>query len=221
MRHVLVAASLAFLAPSAPRAEGSFASRFTVSLRAGYALPAGSSHADPSSGEDEALSDAFGSQIPLQIEVAYRLTERFAAGAYASYGFDQVGRAVRAACSGVPATCSAATARVGVQAFYLPGEVLPRLSPWFALGAGWEWSEYSRPGALVVTFGGPEIASVQAGADWRAARWLSLGPYLQGAVGRFLSVEQSAPPPYGSQAVDVAHRLHGWLGLGLRGTIHF
>ncbi len=218
MRKALAALSLAILVPAAARPQEEAGSRFTVGLRLGFAMAAGTAFADPASGHGYRLADGFRSQIPIQLEGAYRLNERIALGAYASYGFDSVGHEVKAVCDAVPASCSARTIRAGVQGFYRLPEVRPGMSPWFGLGVGWEWSSYSGSG-LTETFGGPEIAILQAGADWRVGRNATLGPWLQAAIGWYSSIEQSAPAPYGSTSVDFDARIHAWLGLGVRGTV--
>lgn len=220
MSKVLVALSLTILVPAAARAQRTSPSRFEVGLRLGWAGPVGSAYADRASGRALSLSDGFRSQVPIQVEAGYRLTDRITAGAYASYGFDSVGRAVKVACDAVPTSCSARTIRVGAQGSYRLADIRRSLSAWLGLGVGWEWSTFSRSRALDVTFSGPEIVSLQAGADWRAGPKISLGPFFQASVGRFWSIDQSAVAPVGSSSVDLDTRTHAWLGLGLRGTIH-
>lgn len=206
--------------PPSPETTPGIARRFAIAVRAGYHMPVGAAYADPSTGEDLPLSGAFASQVPIQLEVSYALSGRFSVGAYASWGFDSVGRTVKTACDSVPASCSASTLRAGVEGFWSPGELRPGLSTWLGLGIGWEWSQFARSSALTETFSGPEIASLQAGVDKRFGRRYSLGPYVQLAAGRFLSLEQRAPMPFGSSNVDIAARFHAWFGFGLRGTIH-
>lgn len=219
MRKAALALSLAILVPAAAAADEGPGTRFTVGLRAGYALAVGSAYADPATGHSYSLSDAIRSQVPVQVEAAYRLTERIAAGAYVSYGFDFIGRTVKSVCADAAMSCSASTIRVGVQGSFRPGSVGPGLSPWLGLGVGWEWSKYSQSGALEESFSGPEVVSLQAGADWRAGRRASVGPYVQVSVGRFGKLEQSAPAPFGSQEIDIDARFHAWIGFGLRGMI--
>jgi hypothetical protein len=83
----------------------------TIGLRVGYALPSGDLQ------KDLKLSDQISSQVPIQLDLMYRLTPQASAGVYVSYGFDQVAQALKDRSTlmlGPGASYSATTLRAGV-----------------------------------------------------------------------------------------------------------
>ncbi len=220
MRNVLAMAILAVLAPGPARArEEGAPRRVTAGVRTGFGTSAGSAYADGKSGIAYSMAGAFSSQVPFQLDVAFRPTEWISVGGYASYGFDVVGSAVKATCANAGKACTAHTARLGVQVFYRVGKIERRFDPWVAVGLGWEWSTYEQAGGFSASFSGPEVPSLEAGVEYEATPRMTIGPWVQLAVGRFTRVETSAPAPYGTSTVDAEPRFHEWVAIGIRGTL--
>jgi outer membrane protein W len=204
MRRALSVVALGLLlAPAAPRAQ------VAVGLRLGYAFSQG----DIAKGAP--MSDETESQVPIQIDLTYRVTDRISAGAYGSYGFARLDSALCP--SGV--SCTANVVRVGVEAFYAfesPGQ---RLSPWVGAGIGWERSYASQQGGGrrdEAIYSGLELLNLQVGADYRLAERVQAGPFVMMSVGRYsrLDVRTSAARISGS-IDDPA--FHEWFALGIRG----
>src|SRR5574340_291105 len=118
---MLVAMLAAVALPTAGHAQ------FTLGFRLGYAPAMGDAYefkgtGDPTvDGTSAKMSDGVSSQIPLQIEAAYRITPQIAAGVYGSYGFADGGptymtsAAGQDVCSVNGVDCSASTYRLGLQ----------------------------------------------------------------------------------------------------------
>jgi hypothetical protein len=197
------------LAPSA-RAQ------VAIDVKAGYALPTGNvaSESTASSYWKGALSTFVSGAVPLEIAVRYRFTPKFSAGIYFQYA-----PAFTAASICRPEfSCSASNVRVGAEAVYgfLPDSTF---SPWVSLGSGWEWLnqtvvENGRTHANGLN--GWEWFNVQVGADWNLSKMFAAGPY----VGFFGGQYSSTTDLTGSQPIASANRqFHGWLQLGLKGTV--
>ncbi len=220
MRIPTVAVAAALLVTPA----ASFA-QLEVGARLGYASAAGDAM------KNQKLSDLVKSQIPVQLDVGYRLTPELSAGAYVSYGFAKL---ASAACpSGFE--CSARDLRVGVQGTYTLTRLATAFVPWVALGAGWERATYEVSQTVLFftakgtgKVSGWEYLNVQLGADWRASEKLWLGPYAMWSLGQFSTAKIEIPggvtlPPELQAGVANGtipdQRMHQWWGLGVRGKL--
>jgi hypothetical protein len=197
MRKLLLLGSLvAVLSPVSSRAQ------VDLGLRAGFAFGMGDAAANAK------LSDAVKWQIPIQLDALYRLTPELSLGGYGSYGFGILGDPLNDACDAVNADCSASSWRVGVQAAYALNQLRSAtLSPWVAVGTGWEWLKVESAGADT-TSNGWEYVNLQLGADYKANKQLAVGPFVQFSVGQFRKIEGNDIPDKGT---------HEWLTIGLRG----
>lgn len=200
MRKLLALAVLALL-PAVASAQ------VTLGLRVGYA---------PAMGDEQeglALKDSVESQIPVQLDVLYALTQDVAAGAYLSYGFGQVGAEDSDACARAGSDCSASSLRVGAQVAYAFREVSPRYAPWIGAGLGleWLWKETSSGGASVTLEKlGFEFLNLQGGADYKVNERFAVGPYVQVSIGQYQTFEGDGIPSKG---------IHEWLNFGVRGQL--
>jgi hypothetical protein len=163
------------------------------------------------------MSDAMSSQVPVQLDVLWRLG-RAAAGAYASWGPGQVGGT---ACAGT--TCSASVVRAGLQglwAFDPLGAV--RLVPWAGAGLGWEWASQRREGqgsTTTSTWSGAELA-LQGGAEFPIAQRFGVGPFVLLGMGRY--ARESLDTPVESGAKGIAEKgFHLWVHVGVRARVEF
>lgn len=175
----------------------------TLSLRVAYAFPLG----DYASGVG--FGDVYKGSVPLQLDAGWRLDRRWTVAAFFQYGFAWMGSNCPAG-----ADCSARDLRLGAEVLY---RILPDAHwvPWVGLGAGYEWARATRsvgPAAVDVTARGFEVADVQVGVDDQWGKSLSYGPYAAFTLGRFTT----------TTAGDLRDEaFHGWLQLGLKGTINF
>jgi len=198
MRKLLMIAALAIL-PLTAQAQ------FTLGARVGYAPAMGDADGSVS------MSDYVKSQIPLQLDLMYRVTPEVAVGGYLSYGFGQLPSDQADACDAAGLDCSATNLRLGVQATYAFTKVSPQFVPWLGAGLGLEWASQE------VSFGGGsatqdvtgfEFLNLQVGGDYKVSDQFSVGPYFMMSLGQYSSVEGNDIPEKG---------MHEWLNFGLRG----
>jgi len=193
-----------------------------IDLKAAYALPFGNIATATTVTTDRhgSLANVVSGAIPLEVAARYRFTPKFSAGIYFQYG-----PAFVAAYSCLASfSCSASSVRVGAEAVYgfLPDSTF---NPWVSVGSGWEWlnqtvdipSNGTVPASTQkLGLSGWEWVNVQVGADWNLSKMFAAGPY----VGFFGGQYSSATDSTGSHAIASANRqFHGWLQLGLKGTV--
>jgi hypothetical protein len=201
MRKLLLASILVLSLPTAA------AARPTLALRLGYELARGKA------AEGTPMSEVAKSQIPLQLDALWRFGPHFSGGVYASYGFARLDPEISDRCDALGASCSAWTARLGVQASYAFAEFSKRYTPWLGGGVGYEWVRQKISGAL----SGSETVSgwdfvLDTGFDVKVSPTISVGPYFALHFGPYTRLDGYAIP---SKAV------HEWLAFGLRGRYDF
>jgi hypothetical protein len=187
----------------------------------GYGLPFG----EMSEGSD--LGDGISGQLPLWLDVGYRLNPKLFLGAYVQYGFGFVGDAIDEGCDrSDEIDCTATDVRLGLQLHY---HIAPQsaANPWLGLGAGYEWMSLGTEAAGMeagVTLSGFEFINLQLGLDFRLARHLFAGPFVSMSVGQYDEISFDCDGPFCSELStstdgeieDTA--IHGWVVLGLRAT---
>lgn len=187
------------------------ASRAQVSLgaRVGYAYGFGDVAGDLSMG------DWVQHQIPIQVDLLYRLTPSLAIGAYGSYGFGFVGGDASDVCDAPGADCSATVWRLGAQIVY-SFAAMGQAAPWAGAGIGYEWNQLDAEdptGSVDTEFRGWEYLNLQGGVDWRVGEQLAVGPFVMISFGQYGEGEVSG---VGSGSV-ADEKWHEWLTVGLRG----
>lgn len=187
---------------------------FGASVRLGYGAPLGKLWG----GSTADLGDVFSGQVPVQVDLGYRVTPQLTLAMFGQYGVTFVGAGAGCGSNGV--RCSGSTVRGGVEALwhFLPGHAL---DPWLGFGAGYEWSTLRFQGAGAageVQLRGLEYGNVQLGADHALTPTLSVGPYAQLTFAEYSSVGGAVD---GSSTGPLAGtRTHDWLQLGIRGTFN-
>src|SRR6186997_1155864 len=129
-RAIVTAAALAgaLLVATPARAAAQPESGVELGLRIGYAFSAGHLGAPPN-GTDQPLGDYVGGQIPLWLDVGYRLNGDVYLGGFVQYGFGIVNDDRQDPCRLDNVDCSASDLRVGVMGrYHLPA--ISQLSPW-------------------------------------------------------------------------------------------
>jgi len=196
------------------------AAQVSLGLRAGYAIPGGDLQ------KNNPLKDNISSQIPLQLDVMYRVTPQAALGGYLSYGFGQVSSTLKdqtALLLGTGASYHASTFRIGLQGTYAfpQGAVVP----WLGIGSGLETAAFEvkqGPAKITGATRGWEYLNLQGGADYKVSKTVGLGIYASWAIGAFhyQSGEVSGTGAFdgssgGGLGSDSA--THNWFTIGLRG----
>jgi hypothetical protein len=214
---VAVIGCWALLAPRAAAED----TGFEAGLRVGYGIPLGSA------AEDVDLSDAVGGQVPLILDLGYRVTPNVFVGLYFQYGFAWVGGNTADLCDASGADCSAQDIRLGLEGHF---HFSPRenLDPWIGLGFGYEWAGLSVEGGntnFSTGLNGFEFINLQAGLDIRAGEHFYVGPFLTLSVGQYSEATVDCESGFcgnGNQfgaSGDIDNKaMHEWLLLGVRGA---
>jgi hypothetical protein len=195
-----------------------------LGLRLGYGVPLGSA------AENADLSDFIKGQIPIWVDLGYRITPNVMAGAYFFYGFGLVADRM---CQ-EPADCSAHDMRLGLQGQYRfspDGEI----NPWLGAGVGLEWlgnsaevSQGAMKMSLSSTLFGIQFLDLQGGVDFAVSETAGIGPFLSLSLAQFNSGSASAscsglPAGFSCNSSgtdgDINNKaLHEWLIIGARGV---
>jgi hypothetical protein len=190
--------------------------QFTVGVRISAALPMGSVSTDPATGP-LLIDELVLLSIPLQVDAGVTLGGHWFVGGYVQYGWNvlQIGQ-----CQ-VGESCRLTGLRVGVQALYSVHETGD--TPWFGLGSGWEWLFTRYSSAAFTTnldVSGWEFLNLQAGYDVVVAPGWKVGPWVSGSIGEF-SRATLGRDGQSSDSNIPNKALHGWLQLGVKGSLGF
>jgi hypothetical protein len=201
-----LAALAALLVPALASAQ------LSLGARVGYGIAMGEAV------EDGDLSDVIKGQIPIQIDVGYRLTPALTFGGYFGAGYGLLGDAVSDECDEFDLDCSARVLRLGVQLDYAFRNVSPTITPWVGAGIGYEWASVHQELDSVevdTSFDGFEFLNLQGGVDWKVGGF-SVGPFAMLSIGQYGSFDFESPE--GDESGDIENKgLHQWLQIGLRG----
>lgn len=188
--------------------------------RLAYGIPMGRLEDD----DDADLADAISGQVPLGLDLGYRVTPQLSVGAFFTYGFGFVGDDLEDLCEFADADCSARDIRVGAQVAYhlQPGQ---SVDPWLGAGFGYEWLTFNLSANdtdTSVTGHGFEFVNLQAGLDFPAGTGAGIGPYLGFALGQYGRTSSSCDGDCGmttDESDEIEDKaMHQWLFLGVRGT---
>ena len=211
--------ALAQGAPATPPA-GPNPTGLVLGVRAGYGLPFGKANDDSS---DSAMSDGVNGMIPLWLDVGYRLNTNFQIGAFLQYGFALLNKDKGFSdCKMNGVSCSGSDLVVGVDAQY--HLMLEAVDPWVGLGLGYERLAFSMSGGgqeLNVATSGINFINLQAGADFKVAPSLGVGPFLSFSAGQYSSNSASGSGLMGATVMDPMKKaMHEWLLVGVRGVFN-
>jgi hypothetical protein len=97
------------------------------------------------------------------------------------------------------------------------------MNPWFGLGIGYEIASVSAEaggGEASTTYKGIEFLNLQAGADFKVADNVGIGPFLSFSLGQYSSF--SSESPLGEIDGDIEEKgMHQWLTIGVKGSFGF
>lgn len=185
-----------------------------VGARLGYGIPFGKVHSMGPG--DNKMSDFASGQIPLQLDIGYRLDPQLFLGAYFQYGI-----AFPAAdeCDQDGVSCSASDLRLGIQAQYHFNPITVD-GAWVGAGLGYEWANMSAEvgGAEVSTqVRGFEFLNLQGGYDFVVGDKLRVGPFALLTIGQYGTAKIEGA--LGSSSNDIEEKaIHSWLVLGVKGS---
>jgi hypothetical protein len=216
---VCLLASIALTAPALgaePQLAEGPARAIEVALGVGYGAPLGGYGKTTAYPSGVSLDYWINGQVPVSLDIGYRINRRFVIGAFGQYGFGFLDKDHTAPCSG-SFSCSARVVRVDVGGVW---NILPEaaLAPWIGLAVGYEWFTTKQEGNgldVSVTARGPELANLRGGVDFTLARGLCAEPFFSLSFGRYSDISASTaaiPPPSFTEK-----QIHEWLVVGVRG----
>jgi outer membrane protein W len=192
---------------SASASTADAAGKLFLGLRLGFGLPMGDTTGDE-------VPVKFSNKIPIWIDLGYKFTPSLMVGLYGQYAFAGIDQCFS------NAECSAHVMRFGVQAQY---EFSPqaKFDPWLGLGIGYEIAggtiSVAEQGEASFELKGFEFVNLQAGADFKVAPSVGIGPFVSFSVGRYASGEVSDGGA--TRSGGITHKtMHEWLVLGIRGA---
>ena len=169
-------------------------------------------------GDDDSGTSALKGQIPIWIDLGYRIPRLFVGGFF-QYGFVLIGD--NPTCDKSNVSCNVYDIRFGIESQFhiLPGKIF---DPWLGVGFGYEilgQSISSGSQSVSVSLRGLQFVDFQVGGDYRVSDSFAIGPFVDFSVGQFSSASISAPAPIGDTDADIKdQKIHEWLTLGVRGV---
>jgi hypothetical protein len=214
MRKAVIAlAALAVLsAPAASRAEEQ-GLNLKLGVGLGYSIPFG----DESKGVK--LSDVAAGEVPVELELSYRITHAISAGVYGGYGFGLVSSSMVDGVKASDAIDSITTWRFGIQGEYEFEKLGPAI-PYAGLRVGYVTESLKeKSGGATSSVSGWEYFTILAGADFEVAKELAVGPFASFALGQYTTRQATG---VSSESIPSADRaMHQWLTIGVRGAFGF
>ncbi len=217
---------LALLASTATASSTAFAEEngFELGGRLGYGFPWGHTSEPIWRGDaldGRALNDSVTGQLPVQVDLGYRINPQLFVGGYLSYGVGFVGEE----CDDIDGACSAGDLRFGGQLIYHFTAITLGNAGWIGGGIGFEslrLEQSSNSGdSTVQTLTGFELLNFQAGYDVAISDAFRLGPYVMLTVAQFSEVDEASElgdtRTRQSEEIDDPAR-HGWVMFGVKGT---
>lgn len=198
---------------------------FELGLRSGYGLPVGGAFGSRVAGAPVGIvtevKDLIRAQVPIWIDLGYRLRNGLYLGVYG-----EVGPGVQSGCT--PPNCHLFNLRAGFNARY-HFRAGRRVEPWMGLGLGYELlfiqvtPPIDSPGTFVTTgaLHGFEFLNAQVGIDFRVTRQAVLAPFFSCAVSQYQRLDNrfDGGPVFSTSNFDKP--IHAWLLFGLRGAYNF
>ena len=152
-------------------------------VRVGAQLPWG----DASDLQGDELSARYGWQVPIVVDVGFKLQKPLFLGVYAGAAYGQVGSGSEAdaACSAEGVSCRVLFYQLGVQGQYHFGPS-DRFNPWLGLGFGYELARQSLSTGSYSEeqqSAGATLLKLAIGVDYRST--YGLGPFVEVSAGRY------------------------------------
>jgi len=205
------------LAASAAQAQGSPEAGVEVGLRTGLMLPFGSVQGGGMGNNN--LDNYASKALPFVLEGGYRFDSNWFAGLRFQYAIPDL----KGNCANM-ASCDGSVITLGIEGTYRINPGQPFV-PWVGAGLLYEWTSVDWTTNVVNANGGTTVSGIlpmlQAGGDFHVGQQLVLGPFIEGAFGRFDSA--STRTMLGNQSFEMNADIqdtawHTWVTLGVRGA---
>lgn len=202
---------------------------FQAALRTGVAIPSGLVAGRTSRGEELPMNEALSLQIPLLVDVGWKVIPNLFLGLYGGLAF---GSSDYSLCA--RESCSVLAKRLGVQVQYhiAPAE---QLNPWVGYGLGLEAFDISHENGAgcssTAGASGLEWGHFMGGIDLRLSKHFGFGPFIDFSAGTYTSQTRHKADCYAKFATSgVANdtfangsientATHYWLTLGARAVL--
>jgi opacity protein-like surface antigen len=188
---------------------------FQAALRTGAQLPWG----EASDAQGDALAARYAWQVPILVDVGFKLHKPWFVGLYGGVGYGNVGSgdAGEEACAVENVSCSTLSYQLGVQAQYhlAPSD---QLNPWLGLGAGYELFRQSLSAGSYreeQRTSGITLLKVMLGLDYRMVGF-GVGPFTELSLGRFQATRTLVGGEETHEGPVEPSGWHGFLTLGAR-----
>lgn len=192
---------------------------FQMAFRTGVSIPLGDIE------KDSPMSDGFGPQVPLIIDIGGKPIPQLFIGAYLGIAFGGSTGRISEACDRGNYSCVAVGFRIGAQIQY---HILPaaKLNPWIGYGIGYEavglGGSRDDNNKFSAAVGGVEFAHLMAGLDFRLSKGFGIGPFADFAIGQYSKATFETTTNGNTVKTDGDIRdtaIHQWLTLGAKFTI--
>jgi opacity protein-like surface antigen len=187
---------------------------FQAAVRTGAQLPWG----DASDLQGDELSARYGWQVPLVVDVGFKLQKPIFLGLYAGAGYGQVGSGSEAdaACRAPGVSCRVLSYQLGVQGQYHFGPS-DRINPWLGAGFGYELARQSLSAAShseEQQSSGVTLLKLGFGIDYRSS--FGFGPFVEVSAGRYEATRTEIEGVKVHEGPVDPSAWHGFLMLGAR-----
>jgi hypothetical protein len=175
------------------------------------------------------MSDTLSGMVPIWVDLGYRYSPLFYAGAYLQYGFGSLNTGSKSpaqGCTSSGASCSMNDLRTGIEVDFhlIPDGVL---DPWLGVGVGVEIQNFSASGVGgtgSIQSVGYEFVNAHLGGNWNITPDLTLGPFVSFSLDQIQTVSAQSPdgsPVPGTNVVISDRAIHEWFLIGVRSTYGF
>ena len=206
-RAAFLVAAILWVVPQAASAA------LAADLRAGYAIPYGKISGDAD------LASFVQGHVPLGVDLRWRFTPRFSAGAYLSYGFGVLSDSRAGKCRVLGAECTASDLRTGLEAELQLSEGW-KVTPYLSARVGWESFAFEEDAGVSwsrTRYYGWELGA-EGGATLLERGALRVGAFLGVTGGSFYGYGARGPGLDASGSIT-DRALHGWFTVGVRAAI--
>jgi len=156
------------------------------------------------SDQDTELSKATGSSVAIVFDVGQRVNRMFYWGLQLAY-------APSMSQPDCMTECKVTNFKIGADAMIHPHveQLPPKVDPYLGFGVNYDQLTVAADSSAPVSVYGMEFMNIQIGADYLAARHVSIGGYFATSFGMYFGADLS-----NTKSVE----LHEWFTLGVRGA---
>jgi hypothetical protein len=166
------------------------------------------------------LSSSVNGQLPLWLDVGYRISPEIYVGGFLQFGVIFPANNQTTGCGQNGQSCGGNDVLAGVDFHY---HFLPKTSfdPWAGVGVAYEWLNTSSSSGGQSSGGqlaGWQYVNFQLGGDYKIAPNIGIGPFVMLSLGQYDSYSFSGSQGASTSGDVPSKALHEWLTFGVRGT---